>query len=174
MTRLYDSKTNASRADLSTCARGSLQPRTTSQSVGHMVPRIIQHDNLLPHDLHRRFWICKLNRIPLYHCFFTERIFFVSQIEFGLNSIVLAFFKLNDRDERPSAGRPRGNGVALSNIAPPAGVEGASVTTSRAAGMTYTQQVLLEISPEMIRLNDGTGSILSRVQYILKNTALVL
>ena len=64
--------------------------------------------------------------------------------------------------------------MALSNIAPPAGVEGASVTTSRAAGMTYTQQVLLEISPEMIRLNDGTGSILSRVQYILKNTALVL
>lgn len=60
-----------------------------------------------------------------------------SWVEIRLYSIVRAFFQLNDWDERPSAGRPRGNGknpaepnahpaggVASSNTAAAGGVEG--------------------------------------------------
>ena len=53
-----------------------------------------------------------------------------SWVEIRLYSTIRAFFQLSDWDERPSAGRPRGNGknlsgVASSNAAAMAGVEGA-------------------------------------------------
>ena len=71
-----------------------------------------------------------------------------SWVEIRLYSIVRAFFQLNDWDERPSAGRPRGNGkspaepnahlagVALPNAAAAAaaGVEGVAGTASSAGG----------------------------------------
>jgi paired amphipathic helix protein Sin3a len=69
-----------------------------------------------------------------------------SWVEIRLYSIVRAFFQLNDWDERPSAGRPRGNGknpaesnahtasVAPPNTAAAAGVEGAAGMTSAGGG----------------------------------------
>jgi paired amphipathic helix protein Sin3a len=61
-------------------------------------------------------------------------------VEIRLYSTIRAFFQLSDWDERPSAGRPRGNGknsvgVASSNAtAVPTGVDGAAGTMSGGGG----------------------------------------
>ena len=56
-----------------------------------------------------------------------------SWVEIRLYSIIRAFFQLNDWDERPSAGRPRGNGK--SPVEPNAHLAGAAFSNAAAAGV---------------------------------------
>ena len=102
-----------------------------SRSVGHTVPRIMQHDNLLRHYLHRR---------TLCHCIFTEGILFVSQNEITLNSVPPRFSSLmTGTSDHLQVDRADWGGIVEYNTVSRCGRGAVLVTASSGSGMMYTR-----------------------------------
>lgn len=88
-----------------------------------------------------------------------------SWVEIRLYSTIRAFFQLSDWDERPSAGRSRGNGKNLAGVASPnatamtAGVEGAIGTMSSGGGGDDVDATGGSSTPRSVGHNARNGAL---------------